>query len=96
MLPPPRCPPQLTATPATSAWIRAPRDRALSRLSSSNAPAPAPGTKPAALALRGREAFSGSSLKRRQSTRMAGVYTTPEELDRLVEAMEVVVREGVG
>ncbi len=24
------------------------------------------------------------------------VYTTPEELDRLVEAMEVVVREGVG
>ena len=34
-------------------------------------PAPAPGTNPAALALIGRDAFSGASLCVRQSTFMA-------------------------
>ena len=38
MLPPPRWPPQLTATPSTSARMRAPRRWALSRLSSSSTP----------------------------------------------------------
>src|SRR5262249_40148567 len=71
MLPPPRWPPQLIAYPSTSAWMRAPRSRAASRLSSTSTPAPAPGTNPPALAQSGREAFSGSSLKRRQSTRIA-------------------------
>ena len=71
MLPPLRWPPQFTPAPSTSAWMRAPRARALSRLSSTSTPAPEPGTKPPAEALMGREARSGSSLKLRQSTRMA-------------------------
>ena len=71
MLPPPRCPPQLTAAPSTSARMGAPRASALSRLSSSRTPAPAAGTKPAADALIGRDARSGSSFDARVSTRMA-------------------------
>src|SRR5262245_12884896 len=54
MLPPPRWPPQLTAAPRTSAWMRAPRVKARSRLSSTSTPAPHEGTKPPAEALIGR------------------------------------------
>jgi hypothetical protein len=42
-----------------------------SSVSSSSTPAPQAGTKPAALALMGREAFSGSSFQARERTRMA-------------------------
>ena len=62
MLPLPRCPPALMAAPETSPYIFAPLSIALSKDSNNNAPAPLPGTKPAAVALIGRDAFSGSSL----------------------------------
>src|SRR5579872_2528088 len=51
--------------------MRAPRARAEGRLSRRSAPAPEDGTKPAAEALIGREAFSGASLNPRQVTRIA-------------------------
>ena len=66
MLPPPRWPPQLRAAAeqlgVDAGAARAARTRG-SRACST--PAPAPGTKPPALALIGRDAFSGSSLKPR-------------------------------
>src|SRR5579864_3638211 len=48
--------------------MRAPRARAVERLSRSKMPAPEAGTKPPAVALRGRDAFSGASLNRRERT----------------------------
>src|SRR5215472_17503260 len=49
----------------------APRACADERLSRSRIPAPADGTKPPAVALIGREAFSGASLNARESTFIA-------------------------